>query len=173
MNLQIEMVQLIIVNQYLKKNTMSYGKKRTKNNEETLFKETLSETLKAKKAELRYFAEEKLKAYENAEVLKSGVRVYKHNDQKGVMPQKEQEITVRYVGYVANGSIFDSGVISYTHGVGEVIVAWEQAFKQIKEGEKATIIAPSSAAYGKYGAGKQIKPFTTLIFDVTLEKIGS
>lgn len=63
-------------------------------------------------------------------------------------------------------------MFSFNLGRGEVISAWDIACKHLRVGEQATIFCPSATAYGSRGAGKDIKGFTTLIFDVTLEKVG-
>lgn len=150
---------------------MRTSKKDLSKSEDQRFISDLEQCAKHKDEALRYFATEKLKALNNASSLKSGVKVYKQKETQGALPQKGADISVFYVGYLGNGKIFDSGEIEYTHGIGEVITAWEQALKTIKEGEKATIFAPSVTAYGKRGAGKLIKPFTTLIFDIELKRI--
>lgn len=144
---------------------------RTATNELQRFMEDLQEALKTKKKNLNHFAELKLEAYEEAEVLASDVRMFKYKTTDGDFAKMRQPVTARYVGYLPNGRVFDSGVFSFNLGRGEVISAWDIAFKNLRVGEEATIFCPSPSAYGKRGAGKDIKGFTTLIFDVTLEKI--
>jgi FKBP-type peptidyl-prolyl cis-trans isomerase len=132
---------------------------------------TLKDLLNSKKDSERTFAKQKLRAYENAEVLKSGVRVKRKGEVKAAIPSVGDSLTVRYVGSRADGRFFDSGNFTFTLGKGEVIKAWDDAFKVIKEGQDATIFCPSPTAYGKRGAGKLIPGNTTLIFDVSLLKV--
>ena len=140
-------------------------------NESSRFFEDLQTALKTKKNNLNHFAELKLEAYETAEVLASDVRMFKFKTTDGDFAKMRAPLTVRYVGYLPNGRIFDSGVFRFNLGRGEVISAWDIAFKHLRVGEEATIFCPSATAYGKRGAGGQIKSYTTLIFDVTLEGI--
>lgn len=140
-------------------------------NEEEATLSALKELFQSRKESERHFAKQKLKAYEKAEVLKSGVRVKRIGDGGMTFPSTGDILKVRYAGALPNGKFFDSGNFTFTLGKGEVISAWDQAFKKIKEGQEATIFCPSSTAYGKAGAGKQIPPHTTLIFDVKLLKI--
>ena len=131
----------------------------------------LKELLHSRNESEQYFAKQKLKAYENALILKSGVRVKRKGEAKTQPPEKGDTITVRYTGARPDGKFFDSGNITFIVGKGEVIQAWDEAFLHINEGQDATIFCPSATAYGKRGAGKLIPPHTTLIFDVTLLKI--
>lgn len=149
-----------------------YGKakpKRLNETESTL--STLKYLLRSRKDSERTFAKQKLRAYENAEVLKSGVRVKRKGESQGFKPVAGDSLTVRYVGARPDGIFFDSGTFTFVLGNGEVIQAWDEAFSRIKEGQDATVFCPSQTAYGKRGAGKLIPPFTTLIFDVTLLKV--
>ncbi len=132
---------------------------------------TLKELLRSRKDSERTFAKQKLRAYENAEVLKSGVRVKRKGEVKASKPNVGDSLTVRYVGARPDGRFFDSGTFTFILGKGEVIRAWDEAFRCINEGQDASIFCPSPTAYGKRGAGKLIPGNTTLIFDVSLLKV--
>lgn len=147
-----------------------FNKPRTKNESEATLN-ALKDLLKSRKENERHFAKQKLRAYENAEVLESGVRVKRIGQVKPALPKDGDTVTVRYAGSLANGKFFDAGKFSFTIGRGEVISAWDEAFKFINQGQEATIFCPSSTAYGKKGAGKSIPPNATLIFDVSLLKL--
>lgn len=150
---------------------MNRHKKARPGNESETTQNTLKDLLKSRKENERYFAKQKLRAYESAEVLKSGVRVKRKGEVKSSLPQDGDSLTVRYAGARPDGRFFDSGTFTFILGKGDVISAWDQAFKCIKEGQDATIFCPSSTAYGRRGSGKLIPPNTTLIFDVSLVKI--
>jgi len=141
-------------------------------NESELTINALKDLLRSRKDSERTFGKQKLRAYENSEVLKSGVRVKRKEQVNSQPPSPGDTITVRYSGARPDGRFFDAGTISFVLGKGEVIPAWDQAFRYIKEGQDATIFCPSPTAYGKQGAGRQIPPNTTLIFDVSLIKVG-
>lgn len=140
-------------------------------NEKSRFMDDLQEALKTKKKNLNHFAELKLESYEEAEELSAGVRMLKFKTTEGEFAKMRKPLSARYVGYLPNGRIFDSGVFSFNLGRGEVIEAWDIAFKHLRVGEEATIFCPSETAYGRRGAGKDIKSYTTLIFDITLESV--
>ncbi len=145
---------------------------RTAANEQTRFLNDLQEALKTKKKNINHFAELKLEAYEEAEELGAGLKMFKYKTSDGDYARMRKPVKVRYVGYLPNGRIFDSGTFSFNLGRGEVIQAWDTAFKHLRVGEEATLFCPSKTAYGRYGAGKDIKSYQTLIFDVTLEGLG-
>ena len=48
-----------------------------------------------------------------------------------------------------------------------MIKGWNEAFLLFNKGTKATIILPSSLAYGEQGY-QSIQPFTPLVFDIEL-----
>ncbi|MDP3837996.1 MAG: FKBP-type peptidyl-prolyl cis-trans isomerase, partial [Methylococcales bacterium] len=52
-----------------------------------------------------------------------------------------------------------------------VIAGWTEGVQLMKEGDKFRFYIPSDLAYGSEGAGRQIGPNATLIFDVELIKI--
>lgn len=82
-------------------------------------------------------------------------------------------ITVNYSGTLLNGTKFDSsydrGVpFSFTLGAGEVIAGWDQGFSGMKVGGKRKLTIPSHLGYGAQGAGSDIPPNSTLVFEVEL-----
>ena len=52
--------------------------------------------------------------------------------------------------------------------VGGVIPGWQEALKLMPVGSKWEIFVPSDLAYGQRGAGRDIGPNSTLIFEVEL-----
>ena len=92
----------------------------------------------------------------------------------GAKPTKGQVISAHYTGYLLDGKKFDSSVDRGTPfetpiGVGRVIKGWDEAFQDMKVGEKRVLFIPSSLGYGTAGAGGGlIPPNATLVFDVEL-----
>ena len=80
-------------------------------------------------------------------------------------------VKVHYVGTLMDGTKFDSSrdrgePFEFDLGYGQVIKGWEEGVKQMKKGQKATLICPPSYGYGAYGAPPVIPPNATLKFEV-------
>lgn len=92
----------------------------------------------------------------------------------GTKPTDADTVTVHYKGTLINGKQFDS---SYDRGqplelpVTGVITGWTEGLKLMPLGSKYRFFIPYQLAYGERGAGEDIPPFSTLIFDVELLKI--
>jgi len=93
----------------------------------------------------------------------------------GESAQPGDKVTVHYTGSLISGKVFDSSIgkspIQFTLGAKQVIPGWDEGIAMMKKGEKAKLIIPSKLAYGKNGAGQDILPYSTLIFDVELINI--
>lgn len=92
----------------------------------------------------------------------------------GDRPTDSDSVSVHYEGRLINGNVFDS---SYQRGkpatfpVNGVIKGWTEALKLMPVGSKWQLYIPSDMAYGERGAGGDIGPNETLIFDVELLSI--
>jgi FKBP-type peptidyl-prolyl cis-trans isomerase FklB len=92
----------------------------------------------------------------------------------GVMPKATDKVTTHYHGTLLNGKVFDSSVqrgqpIDFP--VNGVIAGWTEALQLMKTGSKWKLFIPSNLAYGERGAGADIAPYATLIFEVELLKV--
>lgn len=92
---------------------------------------------------------------------------------KGASPAAGKTVKVHYTGTLENGKKFDSSVdrkepFSFTIGVGQVIQGWDEGVMTMKVGGKRKLIIPSKLGYGARGAGGDIPPNATLLFDVEL-----
>ena len=54
---------------------------------------------------------------------------------------------------------------------GDVIKGWDQGIAGMRVGEKARLRVPPKLGYGKRGSGAEIPGDSTLLFEVTLNKI--
>ncbi len=94
---------------------------------------------------------------------------------KGKTPKLTDTVTTNYRGTFIDGKEFDS---SYKRGqpasfpVNGVIPGWTEALQLMKEGGKWKLFIPSNLAYGPRGAGQDIPPNSTLVFDIELLKVG-
>lgn len=92
----------------------------------------------------------------------------------GAKPSATDKVTVHYHGTLINGKVFDSSVQRgqpATFPVNGVIPGWVEALQLMPEGSKWKLFIPYDLAYGERGAGGDIGPFETLIFEVELLKI--
>ncbi len=93
---------------------------------------------------------------------------------KGKTPKTSDTVTVNYRGRLIDGTVFDD---SYQRGqpatfeVGGIIRGWQEALQLMKEGDRWEIFIPSDLAFGPQGAGPQIGPNATLVFEVELVKV--
>jgi len=92
----------------------------------------------------------------------------------GEKPTASQKVSVDYEGRLINGTVFDS---SYkrgkpsTFGVTQVIKGWTEALQLMPVGSKWELYIPYELAYGDRETGKDIKPYSALIFTVELKGI--
>jgi FKBP-type peptidyl-prolyl cis-trans isomerase FklB len=102
------------------------------------------------------------------EIIRSG---------NGPTPTKADTVTTHYKGQLIDGEIFDGSYrgkaptpadepISFP--VGGVIAGWTEALQLMKVGDKWRLFIPSELAYGERGAGADIGPGATLIFEIEL-----
>ncbi|MCU0702644.1 MAG: FKBP-type peptidyl-prolyl cis-trans isomerase [Fimbriiglobus sp.] len=80
-------------------------------------------------------------------------------------------VTVHYTGWLLNGTVFDSSrkrgqTISF--GLHQVIKGWTVGVPGMKKGGKRLLHIPPEMAYGSRGAGRDIPPNSTLVFEIEL-----
>ena len=108
---------------------------------------------------------------ENVKALPSGLQYKVLAEGSGKTPKADDTVTVNYKGTLIDGTEFDS---SYKRGqpatfkVNGVIKGWTEALPLMKEGSKYQLFIPPDLAYGERGAGRNIPPNSTLIFEVEL-----
>ncbi len=106
--------------------------------------------------------------------LENGLQYKIIKEGTGDTPKATDSVRVHYRGTLINGKEFDS---SYSRGeptsfpVNRVIPGWTQVLQLMKEGAKWQVFIPSELAYGPQGAGGNIGPNATLIFDIELLEI--
>ena len=111
---------------------------------------------------------------EGVVTLPSGLQYKVLKSGNGATPKASDSVECHYEGRLISGTVFDSSYQrgeTATFGVTQVIAGWVEALRLMKEGDKWQLFIPYNLAYGERGAGAQIPPFATLIFDVELIKV--
>ena len=137
------------------------------------FTKLQEEQTAAVKAEGEAFLAENAKK-EGVVTLPSGLQYKVLNAGTGATPKASDSVECHYEGRLIDGSVFDSSYQrgeTATFGVTQVIAGWVEALQLMKEGDKWQLYIPYNLAYGERGAGAQIPPYATLIFDVELVKV--
>lgn len=119
------------------------------------------------------FLEENKKRPE-VKVTDSGMQYEVLVEGDGPVPTSEDRVRVHYHGTLIDGTVFDSSVDRgepAVFGVTQVIPGWTEALQMMPVGSKWKIYLPSDLAYGERGAGGDIGPNETLIFEVELLEI--
>jgi len=111
---------------------------------------------------------------EGVTTLASGLQYEIIDDGTGPKPTIENNVTTHYHGTLIDGTVFDSSVDRgepASFPVGGVIKGWTEALQLMSVGSKWKLYVPYDLAYGERGAGGQIGPYSTLIFEVELISI--
>ena len=123
----------------------------------------------SKQAETDFLAENSKKT--GITVTGSGLQYEVINEGTGPKPTATDKVRVHYEGSLVDGTVFDS---SYSRGeplefsLGGVIPGWTEGLQLMGTGSTYRLYIPSDLGYGPQGAGGQIPPYSTLIFEVEL-----
>ena len=116
------------------------------------------------------------KSKEGIVTLPSGLQYKILTEGTGPKPAAIDTVTCNYRGTLISGTEFDS---SYKRGqpasfpVNGVIKGWTEALQLMPVGSKWQLFVPAELGYGDRGAGADIGPGATLIFEVELLSIQS
>ena len=116
------------------------------------------------------------KTKEGIVTLPSGLQYKILTEGTGPKPTSTDTVVCNYRGTLTSGTEFDS---SYKRGqpasfpVIGVIKGWTEALQLMPVGSKWQLFVPSELGYGDRGAGSDIGPGATLIFEVELLSIQS
>src|SRR5205814_6040748 len=117
----------------------------------------------------KFLAENKTKP--GVKTTASGLQYLVEKEGSGAAPKETDTVVVNYRGTLIDGTEFDS---SYKRGepasfpVNRVIKGWTEGLQMMKVGSKYQFFVPADLAYAERGAGSDIGPNATLIFDVEL-----
>lgn len=102
--------------------------------------------------------------------LPSGVQYRVIRAGEGKKPTDADTVLCNYRGTLVDGKEFDATEPGKPEALklSQLIAGWKEALKLMPTGSRWEIVVPSKLAFGARGAGRDIGPNDTLIFDVEL-----
>ena len=104
----------------------------------------------------------------------SGIQYIVLKEGTGPKPAATDKVKCDYEGKLMDGTVFDSSIKQghpIEFNVNGVIPGWTEALQLMNTGSKYRLFIPSYLAYGDQQMGPDIKPGSTLIFEVELLEI--
>lgn len=111
---------------------------------------------------------------EGVTVTDSGLQYEVLEEGSGTSPSVGDSVVVHYEGTTIDGTVFDS---SHERGQPQgfllegLIQGWQEGIALMQEGAQYRFVIPPELGYGAQGAGQQIGPNETLIFEVELLEV--
>ncbi|WP_439863735.1 FKBP-type peptidyl-prolyl cis-trans isomerase [Pseudomonas antarctica] len=121
---------------------------------------------KALASEQQFLSREK--AASGVRELADGILLTELTPGTGSKPLASDEVQVKYVGRLPDGTVFDKSTQPQWFRLDSVISGWSSALQQMPVGAKWRLVIPSAQAYGADGAGELIPPYTPLVFEIEL-----
>ena len=137
---------------------------------QTLFKEVTKSKFSSEITAGKTFLDNNRKQA-GVKVTPSGLQYLVLTEGTGAKPIATDTVVAHYKGTLIDGKQFDS---SYDRNdpleipVSRVISGWTEGLLLMPVGSKYRFFIPYDLAYGERGAGQDIPPYSTLIFDVEL-----
>ena len=140
---------------------------------QTYFMEASARDAKKTKEEGEKFLAEN-KSKKDVFTTESGLQYQVVTEGTGDKPTATDKVKVHYTGTLLDGTKFDSSVDRgepMEFPVNGVIKGWTEVLQLMPVGAKYIVWIPSDLAYGERGAGQDIKPNSTLKFEIELLEI--
>ncbi|RVD85981.1 uncharacterized protein DFL_004278 [Arthrobotrys flagrans] len=135
---------------------------------------TKAEKTKAEKAKGEKAKDEKPTAQSSKSRTVDGVKIEDHKLGTGPEAKKGQKVSMRYIGKLTDGKVFDSNKkgkpFTFNLGKGDVIKGWDIGVAGMKVGGERKLVIPPNLAYGNK-ALPGIPKNSTLVFEVKLLEI--
>ena len=163
---------MAMTDQELQQTLQAFQQKMMQKQQEALSKkqEQMKGVAEKNKVDGKKFLEENAKKT-GVKTTASGLQYKVIKEGAGDKPKDSDVVEANYRGTTIDGKEFDS---SAKHGnsasfpVNGVIKGWSEALKMMPVGSKWELYVPSDLAYGDEGAGDDIAPGSTLVFEVEL-----
>lgn len=109
---------------------------------------------------------------EHVQITPTGLQYIVTKKGKGKTPVETDRVLVKYEGKTVDGRIFDRSDQYSPMGVllvvNQTIKGWIEGLKMMKKGAVYDFFIPHTLAYGESGAGKDIPPYSALIYHIEL-----
>jgi FKBP-type peptidyl-prolyl cis-trans isomerase len=105
----------------------------------------------------------------------SGLQYMVLQDATGPKPKLTDTVNANYLGTLIDGKKFDSSYDRhqpFVTALTAVIKGWTEGLQLMSVGSKYRFFIPYQLDYGERGSGKVIPPYSAILFDVELLKIG-
>jgi FKBP-type peptidyl-prolyl cis-trans isomerase FklB len=166
---------MAMTDQELQETLQAFQQKMMQEQQEALSKkqEQMKGVAEKNKVDGKKFLDENAKKT-GVKTTASGLQYKVIKEGTGDKPKDSDVVEANYRGTTIDGKEFDS---SAKHGsassfpVNGVIKGWSEALKLMPVGSKWELYVPSDLAYGDEGAGDDIAPGSTLVFEVELLSI--
>ncbi|MDR0543058.1 MAG: FKBP-type peptidyl-prolyl cis-trans isomerase [Dysgonamonadaceae bacterium] len=136
---------------------------------ESIKKAALEKEFGAVKKENEEWLEKNKSNDEEVQVTASGLQYKVVTEGKGAKPAATDVVKVNYKGTNINGEVFDETTGEPRQfSLNGVIKGWTEGIQLMSVGSKYIFYVPADLAYGSQERSEQIKPFSTLIFEVEL-----
>lgn len=89
----------------------------------------------------------------------------------GAVVASGQVVRVNYLGWLADGSIFDQRLLTVQLGQGQLIPGWEEGLIGMRAGGRRLLVIPPGLAYGNESPAPSVPANATLIFDVQMVQV--
>jgi FKBP-type peptidyl-prolyl cis-trans isomerase len=113
------------------------------------------------------------KKVDGVKTTASGLQYFVIKQGTGPKPTLSNTVEVNYKGTLLNGKQFDSneGKEPISFQLDGVIPGWTEGLQLMTQGSKYRFFVPYHLAYGERGAGRDIMPYSTLIFEIELLEV--
>ncbi len=132
----------------------------------------LSDMKKAKEENDKFMSDNAKK--EGITTDENGIQYKVIKKGNGISPDTNDVVYVYYKGMLIDGTVFDSTKSDQPakFDLSGLIPGMKMALLKMKEGDEWEVYIPYNLAYGEYGIpNTPIKPYSTLIFDIKLDKV--
>jgi len=124
------------------------------------------------KAEIEFLAENNKKS--GVIVTDSGLQYEVLSEGDGPKPDTEDIVKIHYEASLIDGTVFESSwedIEPLVICVHDVFPGLTEGLKLMNTGSKYRMVIPSELAYGEFGRGADVPPYSPLIFEVELFSI--